>query len=255
MVQIQVQWSTAKLTLSCQLKRNKQARGDESCRSIPSRRHTAARLSLPVHFRSHPSPFPRPAPRPRPKGTQLQPPFVPSRVQHSSLESLLPSPPASSFQPLHLFASRRVASHPPNITSPHLAPVPYTTSSGTLPPGQRFTGPASYSAPCVTRQQLLRSPRSFPVRRESVRIIIALSFQNLSSRERNHGPAVSPRRTSNHWWWSVQSKRPAPTTRIPRRHLRCAALQSPARARPTSTPTHIRTSERTVYLTPNTASS
>lgn len=60
-VMVHVQWSTAKLTLSCQLKRNKQARGNESCRSIPSRRHIAARLSLPVHFRSHHSPVPSPS--------------------------------------------------------------------------------------------------------------------------------------------------------------------------------------------------
>lgn len=41
---------------------------------------------------------------------------------------------------------------------------------------------------------------------DSCSTITAPSFQNLFSRERNHGSAVSSQRANNHCWWSEQSK-------------------------------------------------
>lgn len=230
---VQVQWSTAQLTLSCQLKRNKQARGNESCRSIPSRRHSRLIFSSCSLPRSS-------VPVPVPPASQAQG-TVPTPVRSLSYPAaIFRKPPVLASSILfpttasHRIASRRVASHhlrPPRLTWPRLSTAPDPASSR---PTYRLHDlhHTLYPSSPVSSSHTPTTLVSFPSG-DNRSTITALSFQNLFSREPDHGPAVSPRRTSNHWWWSEQSKRPAPTTRNHRRHLRCTALQSPGRARPT----------------------
>lgn len=193
-VTVQVQWSTAKLTLSCQLKRNKQARRNESCRSIPSRRHIAADFLF-LFTSEVISPRPRPVPRPRPRHSS-QPPFAPSRTQ----QAVFRKPPALASSILlpvtaphrTVILSRRIALH--HLASPGRASVLHIRyPTYRLHDLHNTLYPSSLVSSSHTLDTLVSCPPG-----DSGSTITALLFQNLFSREGDRGPAVSPQRTSSY---------------------------------------------------------